>query len=288
MIESYPTYIRRPDQNNKCKEKGTNNSNNGGTKELPYNINANTAMAKLPNEIKALSGRKFKGDEFKTFGDAIKPKAKRMLCSSGFNTNSIKLDKIKATCQDSMDLQVNIQCCQEVCRDSRQSSILQQFLKDTKSMDRASKSVWGARKINVESDYKPGGTGIVAFRKTTRKIIQQEFDELGRCSWMSFEGKDNKVILIMSIYPTNPQGKTAYHQQKSMFSQRNRNNCDPSRNFYKDMCKFIRSFKKKNEKQVLQQFKKKTDKKVPPMLIEDWNKECIGKSNSKKLCNKFG
>ena len=24
------------------------------------------------------------------------------------------------------------------------------------------------------------------------------------------------------------------------------------------------------------------------MLIGDWNEECIGKSNSKKLCNKFG
>ena len=24
------------------------------------------------------------------------------------------------------------------------------------------------------------------------------------------------------------------------------------------------------------------------MLIGDWNEECIGKSNSKKLCNEFG
>ena len=85
----------------------------------------------------------------------------------------------------------------------------------------------------------------------------------------------------MSIYQcckisTTPQGKTAYHQQETMLSEKNRNNCDPKRNSYKDMCKFIRSFEKKNDKQVL------------PMLIGDWNEEYIGRSNSKKLCDEFG
>ena len=42
------------------------------------------------------------------------------------------------------------------------------------------------------------------------------------------------------------------------------------------MCKFI------------QRFKKKTDTQVLPMLIEDWNEECIGRLNSKKLCDEFG
>ena len=61
-----------------------------------------------------------------------------------------------------------------------------------------------------------------------------------------------------------------------MLSERNRNDCDPQRNFYNDMCKF------------LWRFKKKTDKKVLPMLIRDWNEECIGRSNSKKLGDEFG
>ena len=69
----------------------------------------------------------------------------------------------------------------------------------------------------------------------------------------------------MSIYqccksPTNPQAKTAYHQHETMLSGKNRNNCDPKRNFYKDMCKFIQSFEKKEEK---------NDKQVLPMLIGD-------------------
>ena len=144
--------------------------------------------------------------------------------------------------------------------------------------------MWGASRIDVCSEYKPGGTVVVAFGKTARRVIQQGIDDLGRWSWMVFEGEDNKVILVMSIYqccknPTNPQGKTAFHQQETMLSEMNRNDCDPRRNFYKDMCKFIKSFEKKE---------KKNDKQVLPMLIGDWNEECIGKSNSKKLCDEFG
>ena len=98
---------------------------------------------------------------------------------------------------------------------------------------------------------------------------------------MAFEKEDNKAILIISIYqccknPTNPQGKTVYHQQETRLSERNRNNCDLRQNFYKDMCRF------------LQWFQKKTDKRALQILIGDWNEECIGKSHLKKLCNEFG
>ena len=97
---------------------------------------------------------------------------------------------------------------------------------------------------------------------------------------MALEGAVNKVILIMSIYqccknPTNPQGKTAYHQQKTMLSERNKTDCDPRRNFSKDMSKFLRRFEKETEQKVL------------PILIGDWNEECMGRSISKKLCDEF-
>ena len=49
------------------------------------------------------------------------------------------------------------------------------------------------------SDYKPGGTAIVAFGKTARRVIKQGIDDLGRWSWMALEGADNTVILVMSI-----------------------------------------------------------------------------------------
>ena len=95
---------------------------------------------------------------------------------------------------------------------------------------------------------------MVAFGKTARRVIQQGNDDLGRWSWMAFEGEDNKMILIMNIYQyckntTNPQGYTAYCQQRIILSERNRNDCDPRLNFYKDMCKFFWRFKKKSDKE---------------------------------------
>ena len=110
--------------------------------------------------------------------------------------------------------------------------------------------MWGASRINVGSEYKPGDTAVVAFGKIARRVIQQGVDDLGRWSWMAFEMEDNKLILIISIYqccksPTNSQGKKAYHQEETMLSERNRSDCDPRQNFYKDMCKFIRSFSRR-------------------------------------------
>lgn len=45
----------------------TNNSNNQITRNLPNNINNDGEEVKLPNEIKALSGRKFKGNKLNTY-----------------------------------------------------------------------------------------------------------------------------------------------------------------------------------------------------------------------------
>ena len=152
----------------------------------------------LQNEIKALPGRKFTGDELTTYGDAKNKKI------SGFNTNSIKLEEIRLTYQESIDQQIDIQYFQEVCRNTRNSTILQRFLIETKRSDRASKSVWDVSIINVDSDYNPGGTAVVAFGKTTRRVIQQKLDNLGRWPWIAFKGEDNKVIL--AIYKSQRKG----------------------------------------------------------------------------------
>ena len=106
--------------------------------------------------------------------------------------------------------------------------------------------------------------------KTAKRVIKQGIDDLGRWSWMALEGADNTVILVMSIYqscrsPTNPQGKTAYHQQETLLSERNKTDRDPRRNFYKDMCKFLQKFEKETEQTVL------------PLLIGDCNEECMAR-----------
>ena len=72
----------------------TNNSINKVQRDLPNNINNDGEEVKLPNVIKTLSSRKFKGDEFNTYGDELQSTAIGMLRISGFNTNSIKLDEV--------------------------------------------------------------------------------------------------------------------------------------------------------------------------------------------------
>ena len=95
----------------------------------------------LPNDIKALPDRKFPRDKLTTYGDVIKEKKTGMIQISGFNTKSIKMDEIRSTCQESNNQQIDIQCFEEVCTDTKKSTILQRFLTDTNKSDRASKSV---------------------------------------------------------------------------------------------------------------------------------------------------
>ena len=158
----------------------------------------------LRNEIKAMSGRKFTGTKLITYGNKIEEKKTGTIRISGFNPNGIKLDEIRATCQGSVDQQIDIQCFQEVCRDTRRSNIRQRFLTETKKSDRALKSVWGSSTIDVGSEYKPGGASIVAFGKTARRVVQQRMDALCRWSWMAFEGADNKVISVSYTHLTLP------------------------------------------------------------------------------------
>ena len=58
----------------------TENDNpiNQGTRNLPNNTN-NDREVRLPNKIKALSGRKFKGDELTTYRVEIGLKTKEIL-----------------------------------------------------------------------------------------------------------------------------------------------------------------------------------------------------------------
>lgn len=59
-------------------------------------------------------------------------------------------------------------------------------------------------------------------------------------------------------------------------SEKNRIDCNPRSNLYKDMCAFLR------------EFKASTKGPVKTLILGDWNEECIGKSNSKKICDEFG
>ena len=77
------------------------------TRDVLTNIK-NDIEVNLLNEIEVLSGKNFKGEVLTSYGDAFGPKEEGMLLISGFNTNSIKIDEIRSTRQESVDLQVDI------------------------------------------------------------------------------------------------------------------------------------------------------------------------------------
>ena len=62
-------------------QKGTDNSINQSTRDVPSNTNDDKEVKeiKLPNKIEALSGQKFKSDELTTYGDEFGPKKEGML-----------------------------------------------------------------------------------------------------------------------------------------------------------------------------------------------------------------
>ena len=90
----------------------------------------------------------------------------------------------------------------------------------TTTMDQSARSIWGTSNLPSPTDFKPGGTAIVAFSKTSSRIIKTGIDQLGRWTYMTLNAKGNKDILIISLYqcckrPTNDVGKTAYIRNES-------------------------------------------------------------------------
>ena len=67
----------------------------------------------------------------------------------------------------------------------------------------------------------------------------------------------------------------AIRQQQLLFSQRDRKDTNPTRNFHKDIMALITKLKDENDELI-------------PIIIGYWNKECTGGSASNQLCNELG
>lgn len=147
-------------------------------------------------------------------------------------------------------------------------------------MDPLAKSVWASSNINIYPNYKAGRTGIIIFGNTARRVLKQGYNEMGQWSWTALEGTDKKVIFFISIFQcckniTKVHGTTVYHQKETMVSEKNKLDGYSRRNFYHDLCKFLRHFFWIMEREV------------KPLLLGYWNEEDTGTSISKKLCDKF-
>ena len=148
-------------------------------------------------------------------------------------------------------------------------------------MDPNIRCTWSTSDVPSNSDYKPGGTGIVNSGASSSRIKDTGHDRLGRWSWQLLKGEGERDVLIVSVYQccqkydNSSSQCTAYIQQKILLSEQNRYNKDPRTNFRKDLISFIKSHQEKNPSTV-------------PIILGDWNEECIEDSAADNLCNEFG
>ena len=102
----------------------------------------------------------------------------------------------------------------------------------------------------MDSNWKPGGTGIVSFGSVSGQIKKWGFDLMGQWTYQLFRGGDNVHLFIFSIYnycktPSNKKAtKTAHYQQELMLSDLNRSGT-PRRYFKQDLMSEIHQLRSK-------------------------------------------
>jgi len=108
------------------------------------------------------------------------------------------------------------------------------------------KQQYNTGKIKMSSHYKPGGTMAYVTHDHVGRVIEKGGDEFGRWSWIRLRGK-GRIIRCVTVYqvcarPTNKTGRTAYHQQVSMFNSAGMSNTDPRKRFRVDLTNALESW----------------------------------------------
>lgn len=213
-------------------------------------------------------------------GSMDMPKFPNMIRISGCNPNGINTSNVHSQLQHSLDLDIDIQCYSEVNANFMHHHIRQKFQEESKRSYQFSKTTWGTSKVESDSDFKAGGTGIVTRASCSTRVKKEATDDLGRRTYQILDGKGKRDVLIMSIYQcctSKNKNETlpASKQQEILLSQMDRKDINPTRNFRKDIIALIAKLKEENDELI-------------PIIVGDWNEECKGGTTSNELCNEFG
>ena len=119
---------------------------------------------------------------------------------SGCNPNGINTNNLKSQLQQSMDLNIDIQCYSEVNANFHNAKVRRTFHEKSLSMDPNSKSTWSTSDVTWGSEYKPGGSAVISRGSAATRVKDRGYDSLGRWSWQLLNGEGSKEILIISVY----------------------------------------------------------------------------------------
>jgi hypothetical protein len=158
---------------------------------------------------------------------------------------------------DQNRLEIDIQGIIEHKIDTDKYHVRQAFHASTRTVFDHAIVELGSSEHSSVTDYKPGGTAIIAQGDVTGRIHLHESDKYGRWLYLSTQqGAQGIRTPFITAYqvckkPTNKTGTTAYHQQHAAFIQEHRTNLDPRHNFRKDLVKFIQQHQSKGHRIVL-------------------------------------
>ena len=91
----------------------------------------------------------------------------------------MKLDQFPLQLQTCKEEEIDIQCFSEINVDVTKLSIKKKYHDTICGFDQRAKDIWGNSYLNMTSDYKPGGTGIVTFGSVSGRIKKAGYDKMG-------------------------------------------------------------------------------------------------------------
>jgi hypothetical protein len=178
------------------------------------------------------------------------PKPSNIFRASVKNVNHISIDSIDAQivlmCKDQKTHEIDLQGIIEHKCDMTKYHVRQAF-------DTAARKVCHPVQLELDSseyqaitNYKPGGTAIIAQGDSTGHISLTDSDKYGCWSYVTTtagaQGGTNIFITAYQVCtkPTNRTGTTSYHQQQAAFLKEKRSNLNPRHNFRHDLIAFIK------------------------------------------------
>ena len=170
-------------------------------------------------------------------GGEYTPKPKDTLWISSHNYCGITTSNYYQCLLDLEHLQIDLQGFAETNLNTNRIDVRQKLSTITKRHTQHCCSVCSTTDTDSVTDYKPGGTGLLATNTLVSRIKHQ--------------GRDNKEILIIMIYqccnhPTNLTWNSAFSQQQILLSEMNRPSISPRINLFHDLCKLIQDCQHQN------------------------------------------
>jgi hypothetical protein len=164
------------------------------------------------------------------------------------NVNSVSINKVDAQvsllCEDQQRMEIDLLGIVEHKLDMTKYHVRKAFDAAARKVCHPVRVELGSSEYQALTDYKPGGTAIIAQGDITGCIQIHGSDKYGRWSYVTTTGTQGSINIFITAYqvckkPTNKVGITAYHQQRIAFLKEKRPNLDPRHNFRKDLIAFI-------------------------------------------------